>query len=579
MPPTQLSQFTYRSPPTPSPTPIPPPSPTFEDWWSAQLKQHPFLSPTFDPWRATVPVLRRSLTTLGFPTTPGARKPALVRAFEDSAPLLIPQFEANLKACFPPLPPQPLRPRGIKRSRGKRDNDQGQRQEEEKEAEENEGTKTQLELKRQRLARLNRDELDDLVQLRDDMRAAEKRLELSMREFESVRWKVQRLMDELNRGLVGLDDARAKCAEWGKNPSRFLIKPSSRKKKMPNTRSNAMPSPSKALTESEYWDEQCASYPFLADDFDATKLRVPVLRNTLGALDIDFPSNARKAELVQLFNDHSAGPISAFREYVRKGYADFAAKEEEDERKKRKEAEKQTTEDTEARKTKTPAAVATDDAPPPAPDEPATPDPEEAAAHHTRLWVSGALGPLRQEKVSELYGSLLPLAGIDPQGHDEGMQWPVEDVVRVLGSAPFERRFKAISAMLDLERDRRERGEQPDTPVYPRPPPGGGDGGEAGASAARKRRRRDAVLQAAKRVKVTPEEDAAFRKLLQQARTAAFEELEEAAMDFDTSKKACLNEIELMTDAVDEMRRNWTLLRNAGTDVEELIDEFSQVED
>lgn len=344
--------------------------------------------------------------------------------------------------------------------------------------------------------------------------------------------------------------------------------------KMPTTRANmpttraSMPSPPKALTEAEYWDQQCATYPFLADDFDATKIRAPILRNTLGALSIDFPSNARKSELVQLFRDHSAGPISAFREYVRKGYADFAEKE-----KTKDTAEAKATK---ARKAKAPAIVTTDDAPAPTADAPATPDPEDAAAHHTRLWASGALGPPRQEKVSELYGSLLPLAGIDPQGHDEGMQWPVEDVIRVLGSAPFERRFKAISAMLDLERDRRQRGEQPDTPVYPRPA-AGGDGGDS-SSQGQKRRRRDAVLQAAKRVKVTPEEDAAFRKLLQQARTAAFEELEEAAMDFETSKKACLTEIDLMTDAVDEMRRNWTLLRNAGTDVEELIEEFSRVD-
>ncbi|ELQ40249.1 hypothetical protein OOU_Y34scaffold00456g21 [Pyricularia oryzae Y34] len=316
---------------------------------------------------------------------------------------------------------------------------------------------------------------------------------------------------------------------------------------MPTTRANmpttraSMPSPPKALTEAEYWDQQCATYPFLADDFDATKIRAPILRNTLGALSIDFPSNARKSELVQLFRDHSAGPISAFREYVRKGYADFAEKE-----KTKDTAEAKATK---ARKAKAPAIVTTDDAPAPTADAPATPDPEDAAAHHTRLWASG---------------------------HDEGMQWPVEDVIRVLGSAPFERRFKAISAMLDLERDRRQRGEQPDTPVYPRPA-AGGDGGDS-SSQGQKRRRRDAVLQAAKRVKVTPEEDAAFRKLLQQARTAAFEELEEAAMDFETSKKACLTEIDLMTDAVDEMRRNWTLLRNAGTDVEELIEEFLRVD-
>ncbi|KAI6357744.1 hypothetical protein MCOR25_007578 [Pyricularia grisea] len=349
-----------------------------------------------------------------------------------------------------------------------------------------------------------------------------------------------------------------------------------------------MPTPPKALTASEYWDEQCATYPFLADDFDATKLRVPVLRNTLSTLNIDFPSNARKAELVQLFQDHSSGPISAFKEYVRKGYADFADEEKKkrkDERKqKTKEAKDTKTETTEkatkGRKAKALSIITTDDnTPPHTTDEPVTPDPEDAAAHHTRLWVSGALGPLRQEKVSELYGSLLPLAGIDPQGHDEGRQWPVEDVIRVLGSAPFERRFKAISAMLDLERDRRERGEQPDTPVYPWPPAAAGRGGDdSGSSQGRKRRRRDAVLEAAKRVKVTPEEDAAFRKLLQQSRTAAFEELEEAAMDFETSRKACLTEIELMTDAVDEMRRNWTLLRNAGTDVEELIEEFSRIE-
>ncbi|TLD34066.1 hypothetical protein PspLS_01616 [Pyricularia sp. CBS 133598] len=351
-----------------------------------------------------------------------------------------------------------------------------------------------------------------------------------------------------------------------------------------------MPSPSKALTEAEYWDEQCAAYPFLADDFDATKLRVPILRNTLGVLNIEFPSNARKSELVQLFQDHAAGPISAFREYVHQGYADFANEEE---RKKSKDEknhmskegnetkEMNTTtktkakeKDTPTRKGKAPFIITTNDAPPPVSYEPVTPDPEDAAAHHTRLWVSGDLGPLRQEKVSELYGSLLPLAGIDPQGHNEGMQWPVEDVIRVLGSAPFERRFKAISAMLDLERDRRERGEQPDTPVYPWP----AAGGSSPSSQGQKRRRRDVVLQAAKRVKVTPEEDAAFRKLLQQARTAAFEELEEAAMDFDISKKACLTEIELMTDAVDEMRRNWTLLRNAGTDVEELIEESSRVD-
>ncbi|TLD34067.1 hypothetical protein PspLS_01617 [Pyricularia sp. CBS 133598] len=207
MSPTQLHHFTYPSPP--SITQVPPPSPTFEDWWSAQAKQHPFLSLTFDPWRATVPVLRRSLVTLGVPMTPGARKPALVRAFEEKAPLLIPQFEANLKACFPPLPPHPLRPRRVKRTREARDKDQGERREEE-----DEGAKALLELRRQKLARLNRDELDDLVQFRDDMRTAEKRLEVSMGEFESVRWKAQRLLGELSKGLAGLDDARAKCAEW-----------------------------------------------------------------------------------------------------------------------------------------------------------------------------------------------------------------------------------------------------------------------------------------------------------------------------------------------------------------------------
>ncbi|KAI6357743.1 hypothetical protein MCOR25_007577 [Pyricularia grisea] len=213
MSPTQLYQFTYPSSLTLTHVP-PPPSPTFEDWWSAQMTQHPFLSQTFDPWRATVPVLRRSLTALGIPTTPRARKSALVRAFEDEAPLLVPQFEANLKACFPPLPPQPLRrPRGIKRRlRGKRDDDEGEGREEDGDADE--GAKARLELRRQKLARLNRDELDDLVQFRDDMRSAEKKLEMSMGEFESVRWKVQRLLGELNKGLAGLDDARAKCAEW-----------------------------------------------------------------------------------------------------------------------------------------------------------------------------------------------------------------------------------------------------------------------------------------------------------------------------------------------------------------------------
>ncbi|KAH8844673.1 hypothetical protein MCOR27_008374 [Pyricularia oryzae] len=217
MSPTQLHQFTYPSPPSPTPDP-PPPSPTFEDWWSTQVRQHPFLSPTFDPWRATVPVLRRSLVALGFPMTPGARKPALVRAFEHNAPLLVPQFEANLKACFPPSPPQALRPRGIKRARGARDADEAERRGEGDEAkrreDDDEAARARMQLKRQKLAALDRDELDDLVQFRDDMRTAERRLEASMGEFESVRWKVQRLLGELNKGLAALDDARAKCAEW-----------------------------------------------------------------------------------------------------------------------------------------------------------------------------------------------------------------------------------------------------------------------------------------------------------------------------------------------------------------------------